>query len=61
MKFSTTKNNLLNILLETNKDVPIRTTLPILSCAVFSIQKNNSTISATDLEQTVKCLINVNI
>ena len=61
MKFSTTKNNLLNVLLETNKVVPIRTTLPILSCAVFDIQKNKSTISATDLEQTVKCTIDVNV
>tara|TARA_Y100001960_G_scaffold306646_1_gene362093 strand:+ start:367 stop:1479 length:1113 start_codon:yes stop_codon:yes gene_type:complete len=61
MKFSTTKNNLLNILLETNKVVPLRTTLPILSCAVFEIKKGKSNISATDLEQTIKCDIDVNI
>ena len=61
MKFSTSKNNLLNVLMEANKVVPLRTTLPILSCAIFEITKNKTTISATDLEQTIKCSFEVNI
>ena len=39
--------------MEHQKVVPLRTTLPVLSCAYLSIEKNNLTIKTTDLEQTI--------
>ena len=35
------------------KVVPIRSTLPILSCSLFSLNKNGLKIKTTDLEQTI--------
>ena len=52
MKFTTTKNNLFSALNETNRVIPIRTTLPILSCVLIKAQKQELTLIATDLEQT---------
>ena len=53
MKFSIQKNKLQKLLNEHSKVVPIRTTLPVLSCAEFSIQKNELKIKTTDLDQTI--------
>jgi len=53
MKITTTKEALFNALNETNKVVPIRTTLPILSCVLIKASKNKITLIATDLEQTI--------
>ena len=53
MKFSINKNTLQKNLVEHSKVVPLRTTLPILSCAVFTIKKNSLTIKTSDLEQTI--------
>ena len=53
MKFSIQKETLQNILLEQNKVIPIRTTLPVLSCALFEIKKNKLIIHTTDLDQTI--------
>ena len=53
MKFSINKNILQNLLLEHQKVVPIRTTLPVLSCAFLKITKQILTIKTTDLEQTI--------
>ena len=53
MKFTTTKNNLFSALNETNRVIPVSTTLPILSCVLIKAQKQKLTLIATDLEQTV--------
>ena len=53
MKFSTTKEALFSALNETNKVIPIRTTLPVLSCVLLKAEKEELTIIATDLEQTI--------
>jgi len=53
MKFTTTKNNLFKALNETNRVIPIRTTLPILSCVLIKTHKQEITLIATDLEQTI--------
>jgi DNA polymerase-3 subunit beta len=53
MKFRTTKEKLFSALNETNKIIPIRTTLPILSCVLIKTDKNKVVLTATDLEQTV--------
>ena len=53
MNFSIQKNTLQNILLEHSKVVPLRTTLPILSCVVLIIKEKNLTLKTTDLEQTI--------
>ncbi len=53
MKFSINKNKLFNSLIEHNKVVPMRTTLPILSCVVFVLKKNTLILKTSDLEQTI--------
>lgn len=53
MKFSIEKEDLLSLLIEHNKVVPIRTTLPILSSAFFGVKKNNLKIKTTNLDQTI--------
>ena len=53
MKFSINKNILQNLLLEHQKVVPLRTTLPVLSCVFLKISKQTLTIKTTDLEQAI--------
>ena len=53
MKFSIQKEALLNLLVEHNKVVPIRTTLPVLSCALFKVEKSILEIHTTNLDQTI--------
>ena len=53
MKFRTTKEKLFTALSETNKIIPIRTTLPILSCVLIKTKKDKIILTATDLEQTI--------
>ena len=53
MNFSINKKNLLNSLIEHNKVVPLRTTLPILSCVVLVAKKETLTLKTSDLEQTI--------
>ena len=53
MKFRTTKEKLFSALNETNKIIPIRTTLPILGCVLIKTTKEKIILTATDLEQTV--------
>ena len=53
MKFSINKKNLYNSLIEHNKVVPLRTTLPILSCVVLIVKKESLTLKSSDLEQTI--------
>ena len=53
MKFRTTKEKLFSALNETNKIIPLRTTLPILSCVFLEAKQNKLNLRATDLEQTI--------
>jgi len=53
LNFSIQKNTLQNVLLEHSKVVPLRTTLPILSCVVLIIKEKKLTLKTTDLEQTI--------
>jgi DNA polymerase III subunit beta len=59
MNFKLSKKELLNSLQKINRIIPTRSTLPILSCVLFSIKKNKLFLRATDLEQTI--LINIDI
>ena len=58
MKFTTTKDGLFKALNETNRVIPLRTTLPILSCVLIKAEKQEITLIATDLEQTIISKIN---
>ena len=53
MKFNTQQSDLLKALIDVSKVVPTRTTLPILSCALFEANEDNLKIRSTDLEQTI--------
>ena len=53
MNFITSKESLFGALNETNKVIPIRTTLPILACVLIKTEKEKLTLTATDLEQTI--------
>lgn len=53
MKFRTTKEVLFSALNETNKIIPLRTTLPILSCVLIETKNNQIILTASDLEQTI--------
>ncbi len=53
MKFSIEKNILLNSLQILSKATPIRSTLPIISSALFTIVDNKLNIRATDLEISI--------
>ena len=53
MKFNIEKSTLLQALLEASKIIPIRTTLPILSCAQIETETDKIKIKTTDLEQTI--------
>ena len=59
MNFSIDKNILFNSLQILSKAVPTRSTLPIISCALFSLNKNILNIRTTDLEIAVSLNINV--
>lgn len=61
MKFRTTKEKLFSALNETNKIIPIRTTLPILSCVLIEAKNERVILTATDLEQTVISKIDAEI
>ena len=61
MKFSTKKETLFGALNETSKVIPLRTTLPVLSCVLLKAEKENLTIIATDLEQTIVSKIKAKI
>ena len=53
MNFSINKKQLHEALIEHNKVVPIRSTLPILSCVLFSLNERGLVLKTTDLEQTI--------
>ena len=61
MKFRTTKEKLFSALNETNKIIPIRTTLPILSCVLIEAKNSQVILTATDLEQTIVTKIDAEI
>jgi len=53
MNFITSKEKLFLALNETNKVIPIRTTLPILGCVLIKAEQEKLTLTSTDLEQTI--------
>ena len=53
MKFSIQKETLLSLLNEHSKVIPLRTTLPILSCAYIKVEKNKTIIKTSNLDQTI--------
>jgi len=59
MKFSVEKATLLHSLQHLSKAVPTRSTLPILSCALFKTINNKLTIRATNLEVYISVEIEV--
>jgi len=59
MKFSVEKTTLLQSLQHVNKAIPTRSTLPILSCALFEINKEQLLIRATNLEVYISVKIDV--
>ena len=59
MKFSVEKASLLHSLQHINKVIPSRSTLPILSCALFEIKNNQLLIRATNLEVYISVKIDV--
>lgn len=59
MKFSVEKSTLLHSLQHVNKAIPTRSTLPILSCALFEITEDSLSIRATNLEVYISVKIEV--
>ena len=59
MKFSVQKTTLLHSLQHINKAIPTRSTLPILSCALFEINQEQLLIRATNLEVYISVKIDV--
>ena len=59
MKFSINKETLQELLLEHQKVVPLRTTLPVLSCLFLNIKNKKLTLKTTDLEQTIISLTKI--
>ena len=53
MRISTSKTELQSALQKLSKAVPTRSTLPILSYALFQVDDENTIIRSTDLEITV--------
>jgi DNA polymerase-3 subunit beta len=59
MKFSIEKSQLLQSLQHINKAIPTRSTLPVLSCALFDLKDNKLTIRTTNLEVYISVVIEV--
>ena len=59
MKFSIDKNTLQTTLQLLSKAIPTRSTLPIISCALFTHKDNNLFIRTTDLEISINLNCNV--
>ena len=59
MKFSVEKTTLLHSLQHVNKAIPARSTLPILSCALFEISQEQLLIRATNLEVYISVKVDV--
>ncbi len=53
MKLSTSKNELRLALQKLSKATPTRSTLPILGCALFQVNEDETVLRATDLEITI--------
>tara|TARA_Y100000590_G_scaffold163159_1_gene187025 strand:- start:2992 stop:4107 length:1116 start_codon:yes stop_codon:yes gene_type:complete len=59
LKFSIQKQDLQKTLTEHLKVVPLRTTLPVLTCALFEVKKQTLKIKTTDLDQTIISKLNI--
>ncbi|NQU68008.1 MAG: DNA polymerase III subunit beta [Candidatus Marinimicrobia bacterium] len=61
MFFSIDKTKLQSSLIQLNKVIPTRSTLPIISCVLFDIRKDGIELRATDLEITLSIFVNSEI
>ena len=59
MKFSIEKSQLLQSLQSINRAVPARSTLPVLSCALFDLKDNKLVIRTTNLEVYISVILEV--
>ena len=59
MKFTVNKNTLQDSLIHISKVVPTRSTMPILSCALFSVSSNRLIIKATNLDTYISSEIEI--
>ena len=59
MKFTIDKNSLQDSLIHVSKIVPIRSTMPILNCALFSVASNTLLIKTTNLNTYISSEINL--
>ena len=53
MKFTVSKENFFNVLQKVSNVTPVRSTLPILSCILFTVKDNTLKMRSTDLEITM--------
>ena len=60
MNFKLSKKELLNSLQKINRVIPTRSTLPILSCALFKTMENKLLIRGTNLEVYISVKITAN-
>ena len=59
MKFTVEKKSLQNSLLNISKIIPTRSTMPILSCALFQVISNRLLIKSTNLDTYISCEIQI--
>ena len=60
MKFTVNKTSLQSSLIHTSKIVPTRSTMPILSCALFTVVSNRLLIKTTNLDTYISSEIEIN-
>lgn len=53
MKFTVSKENFFHVLQKVSNVTPVRSTLPILSCILFTVKDNTLKMRSTDLEITM--------
>lgn len=53
MKFTVSKNNFFHVLQKVSSVTPVRSTLPILSCILFTVKEGMLKMRSTDLEITM--------
>ena len=53
MKFTVSKENFFNVLQKVSNVTPVRSTLPTLSCILFTVIDNTLKLRSTDLEITM--------
>ena len=61
MKFTVSKENFFNVLQKVSNVTPVRSTLPILSCILFTAKDNTLKMRSTDLEITMAASCDIQI